>query len=104
MQALLWPSCGSSCVGLFLAVSKNSQQTPTVDVPHVREGILIRRWSDFQNVFSGLHFFSVFQSLVWGPSLPFHNLLMKSSRSQFLSVLEDFYVSMHTCVKLLSGT
>lgn len=66
-----WQSCRSSCVGLVLAASKNDQQIPAVDVLQVREGILMRRWRDFQNMFSGLGLFQSFKALFEGLPSPF---------------------------------
>lgn len=50
-----------------------------------------------------LGFVSAFPSRVWGPPLPFHQPIMQSSKSQLLCAAEDFYISVHTCVKLLSN-
>lgn len=96
MQVLLWQSCRSSCVGLFLAASKNGQQTPAVDVPQVREGILIRRWRDFQNVFSGLRLFQSFKALFEGLPSPFITCLWRGSSPSFWAFLKTFvYLCTH---------
>lgn len=89
MQALLWSSCRSSCVGLFLAASKNCQQIPTVDVPHVR-GYFHKKTEWYPECVQWC-------GLSRGAPLPFHNLLMKRCCPSFWERLKTF-IYQCTCV------